>query len=270
MRKFFTTVTTIALCLSLAACKSYESEGTAELVKLRSYRDLTKSSVKEEKVNELRYMALRNAAVSIGARAALAYRAKQINEMLQENYRELDRVFNFQPLVLQKNVLPPVLTEGRNNLSQQNPNVLRLSDRNYTITEQARFVTAVPSWRSYLLMHYLEPELPDRSLLPRNGAESDIWDRYVQDGWNAGILQAENIYTENLAKLQRDIQGMLRYHTLLAQNIVSEPYIAETNLGITGDSSNMSVNDRVLRITALPELKTDDNKQWKAEITPNE
>lgn len=268
MYKIFKFTFITVVCISLTACKSYDAEGVDELIKLRSYRNLSTYTVKKEKVNELRYMALRNAAMSLGARAGLSWRSKQVNEMLGENARELDRVFNFQPLVLSHNVLPPVLIEGRNTLNQHNGTTLKLADRTYTIINQARFVTTVPSWRDYLLTEYLEPEIPDRSLLPKTGDESDIWDYYVQDGWKAGILQAENIYTENLAKLKRDIEGMIRYQSLLEQNMVSAPFVAETKLGVTGDKSNMSVNNRILKITALPELKPNTNGDWKTEAVP--
>lgn len=268
MLKKLQNILTLTLMLQavviLAGCSSYSTDGSDELVKLKSYRSLSRSTVEEEKVNEIRHMSLRNTAMSLGARGGLSFRANKINAMLNKNGAQLDRVFNFAPLVLEHNILPPVLIEGRNTLTKDNGSTLRLADRSYTIIQQARFITTVPNWRDYLLMNYLEPETPDRSLLPKNGAEAEIWDRYIQEGWSAGIAQAQTIYQENLAKLKRDIQGMIRYKTLLNQNMVSAPYVATTELGITGNSSAMTVNDRVLRITALPELQA---SNWHTEIT---
>jgi len=40
-------------------------------------------------------------------------------------------------------------------------------------------------------------------------------------------------------------------------------------MGVTGDSSNISINDRVLRITAFPELQLNP-EAWKTEIVPHE
>lgn len=268
MQRIFKVTLTLLACLSLSACHNADEEGTDELVKLRGYRNLTAQTADKGEIGEIRYMGLRNAAMSLGARAALAFRSNKINALLLKNGNALDRVFNFEPLVLEHNVLPPVLIEGRNKLSQNSTDTLSLADRTYTIVEQARFITTTPNWRDYLLMHYMQPELPDKSLLPKNGKESDIWDYYVQEGWIAGIEQADVIFEQNLAKLKRDLNGMIKYMTLLAQNMVTKPYIAKTNLGVTGDKSSMTVNKRLLRITSLPELKTNMSEQWDAEVVP--
>ena len=51
--------------------------------------------------------------------------------------------------------------------------------------------------------------------------------------------------------------------------MVSAPFVATLDLGITGNKSNLTINDRVLRITAFPSLQTD-GSQWKTEIRPYE
>ena len=54
---------------------------------------------------------------------------------------------------------------------------------------------------------------------------------------------------------------MIRYRKLLAQNMVSPPLVAEKEMGVTGGGDQISVNDRVLTIKALPSLKAD-SEQW--------
>ena len=51
--------------------------------------------------------------------------------------------------------------------------------------------------------------------------------------------------------------------------LVSPPYVAELDMGVTGGGSDMSVNDRVLRITAFPALQND-SRGWKTEIIPSD
>jgi len=51
--------------------------------------------------------------------------------------------------------------------------------------------------------------------------------------------------------------------------MVSPPFVAELDMGITGGCSDMTVNDRVLRITAFPCLQNN-GQEWKTEITPHE
>lgn len=228
-------------------------------------------SYKEQAISPLRAQAIRDTALSIGARGALAKRADEINTSLLGYEKFLDRVFNFHGMLLDDNVLPPVLIEARKTLTLggNSSDVIRIADRNYTILKQAKFVTAAPRWREYLWMNYSAPEKPDRTLLPKNKTEKILWDRYIDEGWQAGITQADIIFKENLSKLHRDMQGMINYRRLLAQNMVSPPYVASTNLGITGNGSNINVNDRVLRITAFPQLQTNGDK-WKTELKPHE
>ncbi|MBS0289062.1 MAG: type IV secretory system conjugative DNA transfer family protein [Proteobacteria bacterium] len=217
----------------------------------------------------VRNIGLRDTALSLGARAGLAWRASEINVLISRSERQLDLIYNFDGLLLDHNVLPPVLIEGRQTLDQATDDVLRVADRAYTIQAQARFVTMAPTWRDYLKMHYKDPDLPDSSLMPRNEVEKNVWDKYLDEGWQAGITQADVIFAENLGRLTRDYQGMIRYHTLLAQNMVSLPYVAQVNLGVTGGDSQMAVNDRILRITTLPQLNTQ-SSEWTALVTEDE
>ncbi len=232
-----------------------------------SLRDVDTVGDKTFSITGLRFQGIRDAALSVGARGGLAWRAKQIREAVFKRQEKYDRIFNFRGLVLDDNVLPPVLIEGRTTLDQPNDHTLRVADRQYLIIQQARFVTNPPNWRDYLGMDYPEPEMPDRSLLPRDETEKRVWKRYVEEGWRAGVIQANTIFKESLGRLKRDYEGMVRYHTLLAQNIVSKPYVAKTDMGITGDNNEMAVHDRVLKITALPAFNLK-GETWEAVVTP--
>ncbi len=234
---------------------------------LNKYHSANNMSRNNSSMSGLRYQALREAALSTGARAGLAWRAKQINAINYRHERQLDLIYNFHAMMLDDNVLPPVLIEGRQTLDQSSDDVIRVSDRAYTIQSQARFVTMPPTWREYLLLSYKDPDVPDVSLLPRTDSEKEVWDRYLDEGWQAGLTQADVIFAENLGRLKRDYEGMVRYRSLLAQNMVSLPYVAKQNMGITSGDSQMAINDRVLRITALPQFITAGN-EWIAQVTP--
>jgi defect in organelle trafficking protein DotC len=220
-------------------------------------------------IGAIRMQALRDTALSVGARGGLAWRASKINEVLIQHENMLFRIFNFNAMLLDKNVLPPVLTEARNTLTLGGTDTIRIADTTYQIVNQAAFVTAPPTWRDYLWLSYTSPEPPDRSLLPKSRDEKLIWKKYTEEGWKAGIQQADLIFKENMARLKRDYEGMIRYRTLLAKNMVSPPYVAQMDMGITGGGSDLTVNDRILRITAFPMLQND-GQEWKTEITPHE
>lgn len=220
-------------------------------------------------ITGIRHQSLRDAALSVGARGGLAWRSLQINQIVSRYDGTLDRIFNFHALLLDRNILPPVMIEGRYTFEQSTPEVIRLADRSYSIVHQARFVSMPPTWRDYLFLKFIKPEMPDPSLLPRSETERRVWDRYVQEGWQAGIDQADSIFSENLGRLKRDYEGMVRYRNLLAQNMVSPPYVAEVNMGVTGNDEEMSVNDRIFKITALPAFKYQgQGEQWETQSSP--
>jgi defect in organelle trafficking protein DotC len=218
-------------------------------------------------IGDIRLQAIKDTAMSIAARGALVARYRIINKALLEQTNTLDKVFNFTSLLIDHNVLPPVLESGNQVLDAPNAETFRVADKTYTILQQARFVTTAPNWRSYLLMNFKQPELPDFTLLPKNESERVIWRRYIQKGWKNGIEQANTIYQRNLARLKRDYDGMLLYQKLLTKNMVSKPIVATTRLGVTSADGNsqMSINDKILRITALPKLNPE-AQTWKANL----
>jgi defect-in-organelle-trafficking protein DotC len=220
-------------------------------------------------IGALRAQNLRETALSLGARGGLAERAQQINNTLLNYEPILTKVFQFYGLMLDENVLPPVLVEARNTLNLTGTDAIRVADVNYKIIAQARFVTAPPTWRDYIWMSYDAPELPDRSLLPRTKPERIMWERDIDEGWQAGLKQADVIFMENVNRMKRDYNGMIMYRRLLAQKMVSPPFVAKMNMGVTGNSEDMTVNDRILRITALPQLQAA-SENWRTEIYRHE
>lgn len=217
----------------------------------------------------MREMAIREVALSVGAQAGLAWRANIIDQGLTFHARKLDFIYDFNALILNHNILPPVLLEGRNTLNLADGQTIRVSDRTYKLAKQARFVTTPPNWRQYLWLDYKKPEYPDQSVLPRTRMERREWCRYVSIGWKQGIEQANNILEESLARIKEDFGGMILYRKLLAMNMVSAPFVSQTELGITGDESEMNIDDRVLRITALPVLNIN-SKEWRAAVAKDE
>jgi defect-in-organelle-trafficking protein DotC len=215
--------------------------------------------------NHIRVAVIKDTARSVGAQAALAHSAKEIDQLLDVQKQTLGKIFDFQTMMLPHDVIPPVLVESDNSLNLDTSASIRLADRIYKIEKPARFVTTVPSWRDYLWMNYPPPEPPDNSLLPKTNQERDIWNKYIIIGWNEGIMQAQDIFTINLNRLQRDYKGIILYRKLLAQNIVTPPFVSKANLGITGGGKSLRINDQVLRITAVSELKAN-SKLWKARI----
>lgn len=259
----------ILLVLLLTGCaESAESVDTTNLSQLKQLTIKSKSKKDSLVTGHIREDAIKQAAQRVGSRAALAAESKIINHNLMAHKEELSHTFNFRALMLDHNVLPPVL-ESASQLAHLNDNrTLHVADKTYKIVKQARFVTNPPNWRDYLLMHYSPPKVPNRAVLPKNSKEQKMWQKTLDKAWHQGLDQARNIYTDNLSRLKRDYSGMLLYRKLHAKNMVSEPYVAKANQGITSkdNDSQLYIGDKVLRITALPKLNPR-SQQWKSVTT---
>ncbi len=255
----------LTLLLALLAIGCSSSQTPVELAEIEAL----KSPSSTTKINSIRLENLKQTARGIAAQASLSWRSRQLNLMLNSQKRNLDRIFNFNYLILNQNVLPPILAEGKNILNLADDFTIRVADQKYQIVQPPRFITTPPNWRNYIWMGYIKPEIPNSTLLPQNATERKVWNDYIRIGWNDGIIQADQIFSTNLARLQRDYEGMILYRKLLAQHMVSPPYVSEAELGVTGDGNDIHINDRVLRITSISQLQTDP-ASWRPIIPTKE
>lgn len=252
----------------LAGCSTHQQNAdnvdTTNLSQLENVRvEPVRHDGSKTELSGLRSKSLQDSAMSIGAQGGLAWASEQINDRMNQDRKYLDTIYNFDAMVLSHGVIPPVLEEGDNTLNLDDPNTIRVSDRTYKIIQQARFATTPPNWREYLWLAYSKPPLPDKTLLPKTDEEQKIWKAGIRDGWERGIQQAYSIFQQNLARLKRDYRGMILYRKLLQEKMISPPFVARTELGVTGDGTDMRVNDQVLRIVELPKLQTN-SRNWQA------
>ena len=262
----------ICSVLILNACTTHNRHvmgDTSSLAGLQAMAHGGSTNFSESNKGKIRETAIRESALSLGAQSGLAWRAKFIDEELVKETRRLDEIFDFNALVLPNNILPPVLLEGRNTLNLADSTAIRISDRTYKIYKQSRFITTPPNWRQYLWMDYQKPEMPNVVLLPKNKQEQAIWTECVTKGWKNGIRQAEIILEERLNHIKQDFIGMILYRKLHAMNMISAPFVSHTNLGVTGDENQIHIDDRVLRIAALPALNTN-SREWQAIVAKDE
>jgi defect in organelle trafficking protein DotC len=215
---------------------------------------------------QIRVEALKEAALSYGARAGLAYRTFQIQRRLAENEGNLTKVYNFGYLLIAGPsgllVEPPIVTEAQSavlvNTGGQNAAV---ADRVYRINRNARIVTAPRNWRTYLERDWGKIDPPPSILRPKNSEELANWHKWVLAGWQEGLRQGDEIFEADVNHLNADYTGMIRYRELLAQGMITAPYAAQENRGITGGGSEMRVGDRGLNLTA-PAMLNPKSEQW--------
>ena len=203
---------------------------------------------------------LREAALSYGARGGLAWGCREINRRLMARASELSRNFDFHALLIRDGrgatLLPPVVSEARRTLEEaEDGRVLRAAEATYEIVAPARFSPTAPLWHAYLLRECHAPEPPPPELLPRDEAERRAWRDAVAEGWAAGERQAEDILRDDLRRLERDFQGMLRYAALVRSRHMAPPQVAVASHGVTGSASAIRVGDRTFRITGDAALR---------------
>jgi defect in organelle trafficking protein DotC len=264
-------IISLTLIISISGCGWNKQTGNTDSLAGLKAMSTTKraTNISKKQMGRIREEALKETALSLGAQSGLAHRADEIDDNLLKQARNLDKIYNFTALMLEHNIQPPVLLEGRHTLNLADNQSIRISDRTYKVAKQARFVTTAPNWRQYLWMDYKKPERPHITMLPKTKRERRVWKKYVTQGWNNGMTQADTILAENIARIKEDFVGMVLYRKLLAMNMISPPYVAHTNLGVTGDNNEIHIDDKVLRITALPGLNIN-SKQWRAAISKDE
>ena len=263
------TASLLSACTGYVAPTSYDTTNLADLEKISAPPPSHDGEAGNAVNSQIRNKALEEIALGVGAQGGLASAAKDINDHLIQDKNHLDALFNFNGMMLSHGVLPPVLTQGDNSLNLADPDTIRIADRTYKIVKQARFATVPPTWRDYLWLAYNKPEMPDKSLMPTNAEERRIWRKAIKLGWERGVQQAYNIFQQNLSLLKRDFTGMILYRKLLQQGMVSPPYVAKTEFGVTGNNDELRVNDAMLRITEHPHLQTN-SQHWRAVVVKND
>lgn len=220
----------------------------------------------EFSTKNLRLEAMREAALSFGARGGLAWQTREINKSLEQQGTYMDRVYDFKRLLVTAPsgllIEPPVVDESIDAmLIQSDGQQAAVSDRILNINKNAKIVSTARNWRTYLERQWGSVTPPPSVLLPVTREERKEWSKIVSDGWQEGVNQANEIFQADLNRLNRDFTGMVRYRMLLAQGMISAPYAMQVDRGVTGGGNEMRVGDRAVKITGPSQLNTE-ALQW--------
>ena len=215
----------------------------------------------------VRKNAIQEAALSYGARGGLAFGTYHVRVELEKRAAYMDKVFDFRRLLIPAPsgllIEPPIVSESEDileiDISGQEAAVV---DRMYNINLNARIVTAPRTWRQYLERTWDSVTMPPDLLRPADDEEREIFEEYVEKGWEEGLEQADEIFNQDLNQLTADFEGMVKYRKLLAQGMISKPYALQVDRGVTGGGDMMRVGDRAIQITGNSQLVTG-YQQWK-------
>ncbi len=260
----------IRALLPLAAALMFASQAAHAQMSLDQISSLSADSVPAEaEVTPVRAAMLREAALSLGSKAGLADRCAVLVADLEKRAYVLDRQYRFSAYVTKSGLLPPVITEARDAVQSTDEQV-RVADRIYKIVVKARPVTTPPSWRDYLFVGLRltkDLPMPVASALPKTAAEKAFWKKAVAEGWAHGQKLADEILERNLARLDRDFIGIMRYSYLLNNGMVSEPTVAVAPRVVSGDRNELRLGDTLMRVTDTGGFITDPMK-WQPTVLP--
>jgi len=196
----------------------------------------------------------------------LAHRTFEIQRRLVEYDTSLTKIFDFTRLLVAAPsgllIEPPIVSDAQravlvNNGGQE----AAVADRVLRINRAARIVTAARNWRLYLERDWGRVDPPPALLLPRTDDERKQWREWVQEGWTAGVTQAEETFEADLDLMTNDYIGMVRYRELLSEGMISPPYAMHEDRGVTGGGSEMRVGDRGVSITG-PSVLIPRSDKW--------
>lgn len=267
----------IALCVSTAFAMVSMSSGAAPYSQKNTVDDEIKSAYdllnfqekmsrgsledREELISKsLKLKAMTEYAKSVAIRAGIKARIATINEVIESNSRNLDAIYDFDALMIEGKVSPPVISEATNLYNQKNDTQINRASRMFKIEKQARFSSTATNWREYLAFP-VEASAFERyayiagEMKPKDDIELKAWQDATVEGWNLGLRQADIILEQSLARLNRDYIGQVRFHQFVMQGKLTMPVINHYNLYDRNDGSTMVVDEDMLKISVLPTFK---------------
>lgn len=248
---------------SAMSCTLVQAQASSALDKVLNATAVTSIPLS---VSEVRADALKEIGGGLGMRAGLADESRNILAQINKEKNNLDRKFQFGSLTFPTGALPPVIIEPQDVISVMDYS-MRVAGKIYKIESPARFIPV--NWRDYLflgLSYETDPIIGDeqRKLYPRDADETTYWKKVVLDGYNKGRQQAKKIFDVNLARLERDFNGMQLFYELNARGLVSAPVVASATESVSRpDANTIIIGETLFRITSQPTF--DGNaKHWKA------
>ena len=210
---------------------------------------------------------MRNAAIGFASRSALHRRNWEHRQLLRTYATELSRIYRFQALLLNHDgftLMPPVAARTRNAFRlARSGHQAASAERVLRILEPERLVSAPPHWRDFLMRSWPQPEPPASVLFPRGPAETELWRKWLGEGWALGTRLADDIFAADLDRLNRSFIGLVTWRGARLARMATEPRIRVRHHNVAGGGQTLRINDRVARIVTRSRLDTD-FRNWSA------
>jgi len=235
-----------------------EGEDPAPLTKILEMKGEGALELKPETKN-IRLQVVKEYAHRLGVQTGAQWRNDQINEVLQRRAPELDSIFAFGLLLIDGQVLPPVVIQSDQSFEMKDRTVLK-TGTSFKIIQDARFVSVPPSWRDFLFAEFKVQNVSE-TLYPRTSEEVAAWKEAITNGWALGIKQADNIFELNMRKLTRDMNGLILFRELAGQGFVSLPKVAEGKYAIRVGDKTLDLDQT--SFTLVEDSRFQQEDKWK-------
>ncbi len=205
-------------------------------------------------VQLMRPKAIREAARLVTFQTAMSWRYGQLVAETERYSASMDTAFNFAPLLLTQGealILPPQIARAGASMRIEDGATATAAKTTYELLEPARYIAVVPNWREFLMADdFPEPEQPNPAVLPKNSEERAIWRAAVREAWAQGLAEADQLYADNVSRMARSYRGVMLYHLLTAQHLLSRVNTASADLGTRTQGNKLNIGQKVYRITA--------------------
>lgn len=197
---------------------------------------------------------------------------KEARQTIETQERALDTIYNFQPLMIQERVIPPVIIESKSLLENLNPLSLKTTGVVYKIEKNARFSTRAPNYRQYLSFPNTDENIDyvtfiPTNLLPKNSQERALWTKEAEKSYKRGLNEGANILKDAFGRLNKDYVGMVKFHEFEIQGKLSMPAISSQFLAVASTPDSIALDMNLLQIQKLPSFNVD-LASWKTTLKP--
>ncbi len=223
----------------------------AELLEMKGTGDKEQTAVQL-----MRPRAMREAARLVTFQTAMSWRYGQLVAETERYSAIMDTAFNFAPFLLTQGealIMPPQITWAGASMRIEDGATATAAKTTYELLEPARYIAVVPNWREFLMADdFPAPEQPNPAVLPKNAEERAIWRAAVREAWAQGLAEADQLYADNVSRMARSYRGVMLYHLLTAQHLMSRVTTASADLGTrqSDNGNKLNIGQKVYRITA--------------------
>ena len=262
---------TLAIAAFLAAATAAADTGPPEVDEILALDAAAGRAIAATFQEETRRRAMSHAARSLASQAGLQRRGWEIARLLDRYSQQLHRIYRFRDLMLREGgfmVQPPVLAETLDAFILARSGASAASaGRVVTILAGEKLVSAVPAWTDFLMRTWPDPAVPASVLFPRDAEEEDLWEVWVHEGWRDGRRLADEIFADDLARLNGIFTGLILWHRLHLAGMVTAPTIGTREVAVAGGGATLRIAERFIAIDRAASLVSDP-QQWQAIVTP--